>query len=198
MNRKYLLRGIGIGILIGVLIMFGAGKLASGTDETSEGVSEDAAVAEMSSEDTTVTTEATTEEVTTEATTEEATTEATTEEVTTEATTEEVTTEATTEEVTTEEVTTEATTEATTEETTTESTTASGNGDGVTIAVTSGMYSDHVAALLEEEGVVEDGDDFNTWLCANGYDAKLHVGTFTIPKGADYETIATLLTTEGE
>ena len=63
MNKNYLLRGIGIGIIIGVVIMFAAWKTAG---NSSAGKPDKAEV---------VTEEKTTEEVTTEAPTEEKTTE---------------------------------------------------------------------------------------------------------------------------
>ena len=223
MNRKYLLRGIGIGILIGAATMYGAytttGKNASGSDNTK-------IVAEATTEkEVEKTTEATTEkttEKTTEATTEkttEKTTEATTEkttEKTTEATTEkttEKTTEATTEKTT--EKTTEATTEATTEkkeettekkeettekkEDTTEKKEEAKTSDGdKEITVSSGMGSEEIAALLEEAGLVDSATKFNEWLVENDYDSKLHVGTFKIKAGSKYEDIVKILMTEGQ
>ena len=209
MNRKYLLRGIGIGILIGAATMYGAytttGKNASGSDNTK-------IVAEVTTEkEVEKTTEATTEkttEKTTEATTEkttEKTTEATTEkttENTTEATTEkttEKTTEATTEKTT--EKTTEATTEATTEkkeETTEEKEEAKTSDGDKEITVSSGMGSEEIAALLEEAGLVDSATKFNEWLVENDYDSKLHVGTFKIKAGSKYEDIVKILMTEGQ
>ena len=144
MNRKYLLRGIGIGILIGAATMYGAytttGKNASGSDNTK-------IVAEATTEkEVEKTTEATTEKTT------EKTTEATTEK-TTEKTTE-ATTEATTEkkEETTEKK--EETTEK--KEDTTEKKEEAKTSDGEKeITVSSGMGSEEIAALLEEAGLVE-------------------------------------------
>ena len=192
MNRKYLLRGIGIGIIIGALIMYVAAATMGGSKADSS--TDEAVVA---------TEEKTTEAVTTEEkTTEEKTTEAvTTEEKTTEEkTTEEVTTEEkTTEEKTTEEKTTE---EKTTEEKTTEAATEKASdeksGDKVSITVTSGMPSETISKLLEDNGLVDSADDFNAWLIEKGYEDDLHVGTFEIKKGSSFDEIAKLLTTQGQ
>ncbi|MCI6914764.1 MAG: hypothetical protein MR799_04690 [Lachnospiraceae bacterium] len=173
MKTKYLIRGIGIGIIYGVLMCM-IGFYISGKKNPFASV----AIA---------TTEAVTEEVT-EARTDEITEAPTTEEVTTEATTEEVTTEApTTEEVTTEEATTEAPTteEATTEEEKVKSITVSG-----------GMGSETISSMLAEQGLVEDANSYNEWLISKGYDKKLRVGTFEIPAGSSKEEIAKILTTK--
>ncbi len=173
MKTKYLIRGIGIGIIYGVLMCM-IGFYISGKKNPFASV----AIA---------TTEAVTEEVT-EASTDEITEAPTTEEVTTEATTEEVTTEApTTEEVTTEEATTEAPTteEATTEEEKVKSITVSG-----------GMGSETISSMLAEQGLVEDANSYNEWLISKGYDKKLRVGTFEIPAGSSKEEIAKILTTK--
>lgn len=126
---------------------------------------------------------------------EETTTEETTKEKTTkkETTTEETTTkETTTEETTMEETTTE---EITTEETTEETTTKKINTETyVTFSVVSGMSSDSVAQVLADMGVVEDARDFNLYLCTNGYDKIIRVGTYEVKVGAGYEEIARLIT----
>lgn len=168
MKTKYLIRGIGIGIIYGVLMCM-IGFYISGKKNPFASV----AIA---------TTEAVTEEVT-EARTDEITEAPTTEEVTTEATTEEVTTEAaTTEEATTEAPTTE---EAATEEEKVKSITVSG-----------GMGSETISSMLAEQGLVEDANSYNEWLISKGYDKKLRVGTFEIPAGSSKEEIAKILTTK--
>lgn len=208
-----MIRGIGIGLIAGAVLMYFMLNL-TGNNVNSTASGNDSAVAEVKQTEEKVTEKATTEEATTEeATTEEKTTEeATTEEETTEeATTEEVTTEEeTTEEVTTEEATTEekTTEEATTEEKTTEEKTTeeatteekkadSGKGDTKSITVTSGMGSEEISALLKEAGLVESATDYNSWLISKGYDSKLHIGTFEIKTGSSNEDIAKILTTQG-
>ena len=216
MNRKYLLRGIGIGIIIGALIMYAAAATMGGSkadsstdkavvateDKTTEAVTTEEKTTEEKTTEAVTTEEKTTEEKTTEEkTTEEVTTE---EKTTEEKTTEEKTTEATTEEKTTEEKTTEekTTEEKTTEEKTTEATTEKASddksGDKVSITVTSGMPSETISKLLEDNGLVDSADDFNAWLIEKGYEDDLHVGTFEIKKGSSFDEIAKLLTTQGQ
>lgn len=204
MNKKYLLRGIGIGIIIGVSIMFAAWKTGGSSSEGEPAVSTEAVTQAPTEEITEATTEAATEKKTEAATevTTEATTEATTEkktEATTEATTEKKT-EATTEKAT-EEKTTEAATEKATEEKTEEATTEEKkeSKDGnVTVEVTSGMGSEDVSAALQENGIIKDADEFNAFLISNGYDAQLRVGSFSLKSGDSFENLAKVLTTEGE
>ncbi len=59
--------------------------------------------------------------------------------------------------------------------------------------VKSGMSSESAAAAAKEAGLVDDDIEFNKYLCANGYDKRLRVGQYDIPKGSDFETIAKYL-----
>lgn len=189
MKRKYFVRGLGVGILFGALIMFAAYMTSGKNHMSDEDVikraqelgmvkqSEYVLESDVTSENTT------TEEITTEATTEKVTTEATTTtEVTTEKTTE---TEATTEKTTTEKATTEA---ATTEQTDTKT--------KATITVSGGMSSETISSLLENAGLVDSASKFNSFLVQNGYDKKLETGSFDISGGMTYEEIAGILTTK--
>lgn len=194
MKKKYFVRGLGIGIIFGALIMLAAyltsGKGSLSDEEVIKRAQELGMVkkseyvldSEVTSEETT------TEAVTTEApaTTEKA-TEATTEApVTTEKATEAATTEAaTTEKATTEKATTEA---ATTEQTDTKT--------KATITVSGGMSSETISSLLEDAGLVDSASKFNSFLVQNGYDKKLETGSFDISGGMTYEEIAGILTTK--
>ena len=183
MNRKYLLRGIGIGLIIGCLVTYTAFRTGD----------------YIKSEGTVATAEASNKEKKTEAkTTEAKTTEApSTETTTTEAkTTEKVTTEAKTTEATTEKVTTEApTTEApTTEEPTTEAPASK----KISITVSAGMGSESVCSMLYEAGLISDENSYNLYLENNGYASNIRVGTFTFTKGMSEEEIAKVLTTQGQ
>ncbi|HBE09108.1 MAG: hypothetical protein IJJ89_02140 [Eubacterium sp.] len=206
MKIKYYLRGIGVGLLLGVIIMYAAmvtfGYEKKSDDEDTKTVVEndvnkgktEAQTTEKATEK--VTTEVKTEKVTTEKTdtTAEVTTEATTEPTTaatTEATTE-TTTEATTE--TTTEVTTE-TTEATSEKTEEPTTEKPSQDDTVTIVIESGMISTDVAEMLQDAGIIDDYKDFDRWLDATGYSTIIRVGEFIFHKGMTYEEIAEVLTT---
>lgn len=194
MKKKYFVRGLGIGIIFGALIMLAAyltsGKGSLSDEEVMKRAQELGMVkkseyvldSEVTSE------EKTTEAVTTEApaTTEKA-TEATTEApATTEKATEAATTEAaTTEKATTEKATTEA---ATTEQTDTKT--------KATITVSGGMSSETISSLLEDAGLVDSASKFNSFLVQNGYDKKLETGSFDISGGMTYEEIAGILTTK--
>ena len=206
MKIKYYLRGIGVGLLLGVIIMYAAmvtfGYEKKSDDEDTKTVVEndvnkgktEAQTTEKATEK--VTTEVKTEKVTTEKTdtTAEVTTEATTEPTTaatTEATTE-TTTEATTEKTT--EVTTE-TTEATSEKTEEPTTEKPSQDDTVTIVIERGMISTDVAEMLQDAGIIDDYKDFDRWLDATGYSTIIRVGEFIFHKGMTYEEIAEVLTT---
>ena len=184
MKRKYFVRGLGVGILFGALIMFAAYMTSGKNHMSDEDVikraqelgmvkqSEYVLESDVTSENTT------TEEIKAEATTEKVTTEATT--------TTEVTTEKTTEtEATTEKTTTEA---ATTEQTDTKT--------KATITVSGGMSSETISSLLENAGLVDSASKFNSFLVQNGYDKKLETGSFDISGGMTYEEIAKILTTK--
>ena len=181
MKRKYFVRGLGVGVLFGALIMFAA-YMTSGKNRMSDedimkraqelGMvkkSEYVLESDVSSEETT------TEHITTEAATEETTTEAPT-------TTEDATTvvPATTEKATTEAVTTE----------------KSGTSTKTTVTVTGGMSSETISSALSTAGVVDDATKFNSYLVANGYDMKLETGSFEFTSGMSYEEIARILTTK--
>ena len=57
-----------------------------------------------------------------------------------------------------------------------------------------GYSSDRVARLLEDAGVIDNAASFDRYLCSNGYDKRISVGTYQIPTGADYLTVAKLIT----
>lgn len=63
-----------------------------------------------------------------------------------------------------------------------------------TITVNSGDGSHTVAKKLADAGVVTSADDFDTFLCQYGYDKKLRTGTFLIPADASDEQIARIVT----
>ncbi len=63
-----------------------------------------------------------------------------------------------------------------------------------TITVNSGDGSHTVAKKLADAGVVISADDFDAFLCQYGYDKKLRTGTFSIPADASDEQIAKIVT----
>lgn len=69
-------------------------------------------------------------------------------------------------------------------------TNASATGETVKVEVKSGMSSESVASAVMKAGLVDSDTEFNKYLCENGYDKRLRVGSFEIPKGSDFETIS--------
>lgn len=65
--------------------------------------------------------------------------------------------------------------------------------EGITIQINSGDGSFTVCKKLEETGLIASASDFDTYLCENGYDKRLNVGTYLIPEGAEPEEIAKIL-----
>ena len=62
------------------------------------------------------------------------------------------------------------------------------------VTVASGDGSYTVALKLKEAGVVMSAETFDTFLCEKGYDKKLRTGTFQIPSDASDEQIARIIT----
>lgn len=190
MKKKYFVRGLGIGIIFGALIMLAAyltsGKGSLSDEEVMKRAQE---LGMVKKSEYVLDSEVTSEETTTEAVTTEASvaTEKATEAATTEApgTTEKATEEATTEAATTEKATTEA---ATTEQMDAKT--------KATITVSGGMSSETISSLLENAGLVDSASKFNSFLVQNGYDKKLETGSFDISGGMTYEEIARILTTK--
>lgn len=180
MKKKYFVRGLGIGIIFGALIMLAAyltsGKGSLSDEEVMKRAQE---LGMVKKSEYVLDSEVASEETTTEAVTTEAS-------VATEKATEEATTEAP---GTTEKATEEATTEAATTEQTDAKTKA-------TITVSGGMSSETISSLLENAGLVDSASKFNSFLVQNGYDKKLETGSFDISGGMTYEEIARILTTK--
>lgn len=198
MKLKYFLRGVGVGVIFGALIMLvaylttGAGKL---TDkeiiERAENlgmVMEEDTVIIGAKEDTASTTEAPTtkEDITTEATTTEA---IIGDDVSLEGVVDGAIENSTTE------VSTE---EATTESSDDDNTTEAKEGDKVTakISVTSGMTSQEVALLLQDAGIIDDYADFDQFLNENGYSTQIRINDYEFSSGMSYEELAQALIKE--
>lgn len=62
----------------------------------------------------------------------------------------------------------------------------------ITIGRGDGSYT--VSKKLEEAGVIPSAGDYDTFLCANGFDKRIRSGTFTIPADASDEQIARIIT----
>lgn len=63
-----------------------------------------------------------------------------------------------------------------------------------TFTVRSGLLSSSVAREMEEAGIIEDGDAFDDFLEKKGYGKLVRSGSYKIPKDADFETIAKIIT----
>lgn len=63
-----------------------------------------------------------------------------------------------------------------------------------TVTISPGDGSHTVARKLAEAGVVVSADTFDEFLCRNGYDKRLITGTFSIPVVASDEQIARIVT----
>lgn len=68
------------------------------------------------------------------------------------------------------------------------------DSDEVEIVIESGDVSRMVSAKVFEAGLVEDADEFNSFLGSNDYDNQLQPGTYKIKKGSDFRQIAEILT----
>lgn len=66
--------------------------------------------------------------------------------------------------------------------------------DVVSITVVGGDSSWTVAKRMEEAGLVDSAKDFDAHLCRYGYDKKISVGTYDIPKNATHEEMAKIIT----
>ena len=70
----------------------------------------------------------------------------------------------------------------------------SGDSGMFTLEIAKGSGSEKVSALLEKGGFVDSAGEFDRYLCKYGYDNKIVAGVHQIPKEADYETIAKIIT----
>lgn len=67
----------------------------------------------------------------------------------------------------------------------------------VTFVVRQGDSSDSVARRAEELGLVKSAADFDVFLCQNGYDKRISVGSYEIAAGATEKEIADIVTKSG-
>lgn len=67
------------------------------------------------------------------------------------------------------------------------------NAETMTVIIRSGETSWSISQTLFDLGMVESASDFDRYLCQNGYDKTIRIGTFEIPKGATYSEIAQII-----
>jgi len=66
-------------------------------------------------------------------------------------------------------------------------------GESISFVIAKGDSSDKVSRRLQELGLVEDAKAFDKYLCANGYDKRISVGTYEIPAGSLESDIAKII-----
>ncbi len=60
--------------------------------------------------------------------------------------------------------------------------------------VRNGLLSSSVAREMEQAGIIDDADAFDEYIEKNGYGKLVRSGKYDIPVGADFETIAKIIT----
>ena len=68
------------------------------------------------------------------------------------------------------------------------------SGKDAKVNITKGMDSYTVADLMKKAGIISDADDFNKYLVKNKYDSIIRVGEKSFTKGMTYEEMAKVLT----
>lgn len=63
-----------------------------------------------------------------------------------------------------------------------------------TFVVRNELLSSSVSTEMEEAGIIDDAEAFNSYLIETGYGKRVRSGTYKIPKGADFDTIAKIIT----
>lgn len=66
--------------------------------------------------------------------------------------------------------------------------------ENIIFEIQKGESSDSVCNKLEDQGLVEDAVSYNNYLCNNGYDRKLNIGTYELSIGMTEEEIAKIIT----
>lgn len=64
----------------------------------------------------------------------------------------------------------------------------------ITIVIYPGENSETVCRSMEEAGLVENAREMDRYLCDNGYDNRISIGTYEIPADATMEEIAKIIT----
>ncbi|MGN0435878.1 MAG: hypothetical protein ACI4D8_04520 [Wujia sp.] len=202
MKLKYFLRGLGLGIIFGALIMLAAYMTSGKYKISDEEVIERAGKLGMiMREDPITNNNANADKATTQSDKE---TDSDADENKTEddqtGNTAELTTGTTedTNPVTTEETPDTTDTSETTGDNTSEEISINPDNEYITaqITVTSGMSSTKVARLLQDTGIIEDYLDFDSYLNSNGYSTKIRINTYEFNSNMTYEEIAKELTDE--
>ncbi|WP_455718181.1 hypothetical protein, partial [Anaerosporobacter sp.] len=66
--------------------------------------------------------------------------------------------------------------------------------DYYSIEITDGMTGTSVGRLLKEKNIIEDSDEFLSYMHEQGYSNKIRTGEYLIPVNATYKSIAEIIT----
>lgn len=188
MKFKYFLRGLGLGILFSSIIFLAAYQGNSSKKLTDEEIIRRAKELGMVEEETPLKGLLNSEEKTAEKDGEQNTTKEkdTKQDSSAEASTEQGTAN-TTEEKTSEE---SSQKESDSAQTTTEKKDADQSKEKVTLTIEGGASSYPVCQRLQELGMIENAEEFDTYLVEQGYASRIRVGTHTLKKGMSFYEIA--------
>ena len=64
----------------------------------------------------------------------------------------------------------------------------------VKVEIKAGTWSGEIAQKMSELALVDDAEEFDDFLCDNGYASMIRVGVYQIPKGSTYKEIAEIIT----
>lgn len=188
MKRKYYIRGIGVGILFATIILMTAYAISGGKKLSDEEIIKRAEELGMVKSETLL------DDLVKPADTEVNTGDPVKNTESPLSTSEDITATTNTDVTTNEDATVNTDTAATTEDTATEASGSTENTRMVSFTVVSGMSSWNVATILKDQGVIEDASEFDSYLVENGYSSRINVGEYSVSVGADYDTIAKLIT----
>lgn len=62
------------------------------------------------------------------------------------------------------------------------------------LEITSGMTSEEIANILENHGIIDNGNDLSVYLDENGYSTKIQLGIFNLSNGMSLDQIARIIT----
>lgn len=196
MKLKYYLRGLGTGILFATIILF----ISYSYKMSDSQIKKRATELGMEYPDKETTQEMTSNENNSEVDSESSSEKITTGEVETKESTTKETEDTTVKVSETEEITTKVpeTEESTTKEPATEEETTKNNkpAKSYVLTVTSRTISRDVAKKLENAGIIDDSEEFNDYLCDNGYASNIQNGKFTITSDMSYKEIAETITSK--
>ena len=64
----------------------------------------------------------------------------------------------------------------------------------ISVTIEAGMWSDEISKKFKELGLVNNAEEFDDFLCDNGYASMIKVGVYEVPTNATYTEIANIIT----